>query len=89
MTDHRWCWLDAEEMTARLNRKLSGWANYFCLGAAGKAYRIVDSHTCDRLRNWLARKHKDQGWRTSRFPEKLLYQELGLIRLQRRRRRFS
>ena len=67
---------------------LLGWSNYFCLGAASKAYRAVDSHTCDRLRNWLGTKHKDQEWRRSRFPEKLLYQELGLIRLQRRRRHF-
>ena len=88
MTERKWCWLDAEELVRRLNRKLLGWSNYFCLGAASKAYRAVDSHTCDRLRNWLGTKHKDQGWRSSRFPEKLLYQELGLIRLQRRRRRF-
>ena len=89
LTDRKWCWLEAEEQVRRLNRKLLGWANYFCLGAASKAYRAVDSHTCDRLRHWLARKHKEQGWRNSRFPEKLLYQELGLIRLQRRHRRFS
>lgn len=89
LTGRKWCWLESEELVRRLNRKLLGWANYFCLGAASQAYRAVDSHTCDRLRHWLARKHKDQGWRTSRFPEKLLYQELGLIRLQRRRRRFS
>ena len=87
-TGRRWCWLDAEEMVRRLNRKLLGWSNYFCLGAASRAYRAVDSHACDRLRHWLARKHKEQGWRRSRFPEKLLYQELGLIRLQRRRRHF-
>jgi hypothetical protein len=90
MTGRRWCWLPAEEMVARLNRKLLGWANYFCLGGASRAYRAVDSHTCDRLRHWLARKHKDQSWRSSRFPEDLLFKELGLIQLQRAgRRRFS
>jgi group II intron reverse transcriptase/maturase len=89
MTERKWCWLPAEAMVARLNRKLVGWANYFCLGAS-RAYRAVDSHACDRLRHWLAAKHKEQGWRRSRFPENLLYRELGLIRLQRRRsRRFS
>jgi group II intron reverse transcriptase/maturase len=88
MTERKWCWLPAEAMVARLNRKLVGWANYFRLGAS-RADRAVDSHVCDRLRHWLAAKHKEQGWRRSRFPEKLLYQELGLIRLQRRSRRFS
>jgi group II intron reverse transcriptase/maturase len=88
MTGRQWSWLPAEAMVARLNRKLLGWANYFCLGAS-RAYRAVDSHTCDRLRHWLAAKHKAQGWRRSRFPENLLYRELGLIRLQRRGRGFS
>jgi RNA-directed DNA polymerase len=88
LTARKWCWLEAEELVRRLNRKLLGWSNYFRLGAASKAYRAVDSHTCDRLRNWLARKHKVRGWRRSRFPEKLLYQELGLTQLQHRRRQF-
>jgi group II intron reverse transcriptase/maturase len=88
LTGRQWCWLPAEAMVARLNRKLVGWANYFCLGAS-RAYRAVDSHTCDRLRHWLAAKHKEQGWRRSRFPEDLLYRELGLVQLQRRRHRFS
>ena len=88
MTGRSQCWLDAEEMVRRLNRKLLGWSNYFCLGSS-RAARVVDSHTCDRLRHWLARKHQEQGWRNSRFPEKLLYQELGLIQLQRVPRRVS
>ena len=32
VTDRRTGLLDAEEIVGRLNRKLTGWANYFCLG---------------------------------------------------------
>ncbi|MFN0106933.1 MAG: group II intron maturase-specific domain-containing protein [Bryobacteraceae bacterium] len=32
---------------------LNGWANYFCLGPVGNAYRAVEGHTRRRLRQWL------------------------------------
>ncbi|QFY45163.1 hypothetical protein F6R98_16640 [Candidatus Methylospira mobilis] len=31
--------MDAEYVVGRLNRKLTGWANYFCLGPVSPAYR--------------------------------------------------
>ena len=36
-------------VAARLNRTMTGWANYFRLGRV-KAYRAVGSHACQRLR---------------------------------------
>jgi hypothetical protein len=71
-----------EEMVAELNRKLRGWANYFCLGPVSKAYRAVDSHTRHRLRQWLCRKHKQAGSGTGAFPDEHLYEKLGLLRLE-------
>src|SRR3982750_2134966 len=50
LTGRRWAWLDEAEQIARLNRKLEGSANYFCLGQVHKAYQAVDRHTCHRLR---------------------------------------
>jgi hypothetical protein len=44
-------------------------AHYFCLGTVSKAYRAVDSHACQRLRQWLCAKHKVWGSGTRRFPE--------------------
>jgi hypothetical protein len=38
VTDRRTAMLDAEEIVGRLNRKLTGWANYFCLGPVSPAY---------------------------------------------------
>ena len=57
-TTRRTTWLEAEEMVGQLNRKLVGWANYFCLGPVSPAYRAVHRHTTQRLRRWLCNKHK-------------------------------
>jgi hypothetical protein len=78
----RWCWLDAEEQVDRLNRMMVGWANYFCLGPVSNAYRRITQHARQRLRRWLRRKHKVQGWGYSRFPDAYLHDELGLVQLR-------
>jgi group II intron reverse transcriptase/maturase len=89
LTSRRWTLTDAEDRIDRINRKLIGWANYFCLGPVSKAYAAVDTHVSRRLRQWLCAKHKVQGRGTSRFPDAYLYQELGLARLSVRTRNFS
>jgi hypothetical protein len=60
-TERRWLFLDPTDVVRRLNRMLRGWANYFCLGAVSAAYRIVDTHACFRLRQWLGRRARVQG----------------------------
>jgi hypothetical protein len=71
-----------EEVVESLNRKLRGWANYFSLGPVSKAYRAVDSHTRQRLRQWLCRKHKKATSNTGAYPDAYLYEKLGLLRLE-------
>ena len=88
LTSRRWTFMEATDRVARLNRMLVGWANYFCLGPVSKAYRIVDTHTRHRLRQWLCVKHKVPGQGTSRFPDAYLDQRLGLVKLQVRTRNF-
>src|SRR5215831_586782 len=73
-----------EQLVAQLNRQLIGWANYFCLGPVSKAYRTVERHTCRRLRQWLRSKHKRKGAGTKRYPEQLLHDKFGLVRLNGR-----
>jgi RNA-directed DNA polymerase len=82
-TERCWLWLEPEEMVERLNRLLRGWANYFCLGTVTAAYGKVTAHACQRLRQWLVRKHKVPGSRWTRFSDRHLHEALGLIRLQR------
>ncbi len=88
LTDRRWLLLDVQSRVTRINRLLSGWSHYFLLGPVSPAYRSVDRHTCRRLRQWLCAKHKVQGPGFTRFPDKFLRQELGLVRLAERTRSF-
>ena len=72
---------NVRDLIGLLNRKILGWANYFCLGPVSKAYRTVDNYVRQRLRQWLRRKHKTAGQGFSRFPDEYLEQVLGLARL--------
>ena len=89
MTSRRWTLIDVEDRVGRINQKLIGWSNYFCLGPVSKAYATADSHARHRLRQWLCAKHKVPGQGTSRYPDEYLYQTLSLVRLSMRTRNFS
>ena len=78
--------LDRKTVVATLNRKMIGWANYFCLGPVSKAYRAVERHARKRLRQWLCAKHHKQGAAIKQFPEASLHDKLGLVRLTLRTR---
>src|SRR5437588_4778296 len=88
LTSRRWLWTTVEDRIAKLNRKLLGWSNYFCLGPVSPAYRAIDRHARHRLRQWLRGKHKVRSRGTTRFPDAMLHDELGLIRLCDRPRSF-
>lgn len=85
-TQPRMLFLSEGELVSALNRQLTGWANYFQLGAVSKAYRAVDGHTRYRLRQWLRRKYQARHKGKTRFPDEYLYETLGLTRLEQRTR---
>jgi len=89
MTGRRWVLLPVEDQVARLNRLLTGWSNYFSLGSVSAAYRAVDYHARERLRQWLCRKHGVDSRGPILFPYQHLYEVLGLVRLGAKRRSFS
>jgi group II intron reverse transcriptase/maturase len=76
--------LDQETVVETLNRRMIGWANYFCLGPVSKAYRAVERHARKRLRQWLCAKHKTSTGGVKEYPLAFLHDELGLARLSRR-----
>jgi len=88
MTSSRRKFLDVEKQVAAINRKLTGWSNYFNQGPVSRIYSAVDYHTVRRLRQWLCKKHKVKGAGTSRFSAEYLYLELGLVRLRWIKRNF-
>ena len=69
------------DMVRRLNRMLSGWANYFDLGQVSPACKAVDVHATRRLRQWLCRKHKVRSGKFVRFSNERLWDSHGLVRL--------
>jgi len=81
-------WLDQETVIVTLNRRMAGWANYFCLGPVSKAYRAIERHARKRLRQWLCAKHKVRWPATKRFPVAGLHEVMGLVRLTARTRNF-
>lgn len=87
-TDRRRTLMEAEVMVGRLNRTLTGWANYFCLGAVSPAYRAINTHVTQRLRWWLCKKHKVRGNGKTRYPDRYLHEHLGLVHLPTRTRSF-
>ena len=78
--------LDAESVVGRLNRKLTGWANYFSLGPVSSAYKALDKHATQRLRQWLCKKHKVRGKGVKHYPNQYLREHLGLVNLPARTR---
>ena len=68
-------------VVGRLNRLLTGWANYFTLGQISPAYEAIDRHATRRLRHWLCRKHKVRTGKDVRFPVERLWSDYGLTHL--------
>ena len=62
-----------------LNLKIDGWANYFYLGSVSRAYRAVNAHVRDRLRQWLRKKHALSVRGCRLYSARRLYDELGPI----------
>lgn len=80
LTDRRWTWKDEADQIRRLNEKLNGWSNYFCLGVVDRAYRAIDQQVRARLRRWLCRKHKISGSGCREYPDVKLT-AMGLVTL--------
>jgi RNA-directed DNA polymerase len=74
------------EVVAEVNRRTTGWANYFSVGTLSGVYRALDVYTCMLLRKFLVRRHKVPGRGTRRFPDQWMRTQLGLRQLDMRRR---
>lgn len=72
------------ELQGRLNRLISGWAEYFSFGNIARAYQAVRWHIGRRVRRLLSRRHKlPRG--TGHFGLKEVYGKLGVIDIHRLR----
>ena len=78
---------DSPAVVRALNRLLGGWANYFNYGSIFVAYRSVDSHVYERMRNFLRRRHKVSTRGTRVFSWDRVFGSLGVVSLGARRGR--
>ena len=86
LTDQKTTWQGAAQLVGKMNRVLSGWANYFAVGWTERAYRAIDTYTAARLRRWLRKKHKVRRHGYLAYPPEYLYETLGLVHLARVKR---
>lgn len=70
------------EIAAQLNRVLRGWANYFHYGTRLMAYRAIDNYVQERVRHFLARRHKVPTRGTRRYTADRIFGEMGIQRLR-------
>jgi RNA-directed DNA polymerase len=68
------------EVCLRLNRLLRGWCGYFSYGSHYAADRVIEQHVYERVRNFLARRHKTPSRGVRRFSAERVYGELGVLR---------
>src|SRR5262245_17176453 len=71
------------EVRDDLNRSLRGWSSYFNLGSPVAAFRSVDQYVRERVRAFLARRHKVAGRGTRRFTVDEIHQNRGVLCLER------
>jgi RNA-directed DNA polymerase len=71
------------DVRGRLNRLLRGWSAYFGYGSRLPAYRAVDNHVYERVRNFLTRRHKVAGRGSRRFSDDYVFGDAGVLRLRR------
>jgi RNA-directed DNA polymerase len=82
MTSRSWSYLSEEQMVENLNRVLSGWANYFCLGPVSRAYRKINSHVRYRFRRWWETKHRAPARGRHWYQSPELEEVFGLLHLK-------
>ena len=73
------------ELRDRLNRLLSGWAEYFSFGYTVEADNAVSRHVLERVRRFLCRRHKLRVNGTNRFGYSEVYGEVGVIDIHQKR----
>ncbi|MFV2070228.1 MAG: group II intron reverse transcriptase/maturase [Pirellulales bacterium] len=80
-TSRRWNLQSPEERVAVLNPILRGWCGYFNQGPVTQAYRLIRQYTERRFRRWLMRREQRRGTGYKRYPDRYLYETLGLFHL--------
>lgn len=80
-TTRRWNATSPEERVEKVNSFLRGWSGYFNQGPVIQVYKVVRRYTERRIRRWLMGKSGQRGTGYRQYPDKYLYETLGLYKL--------
>lgn len=69
-----------------LNRVMRGWCGYFSPGSHYATDRVIEAHLYDRVRNFLARRHKMPARSIGPFRMEAVFGDLGVLRPRQCRR---
>lgn len=84
-TSSRWNAKTPKSRVEELNPILRGWCNYFDQGPVVRVYDTIRRYTERRLRRWLMRRQQRRGTGYKQYPDRYLYEDLGLFPLPRSR----
>src|SRR5580692_2767747 len=68
------------EVRDTLNRLMRGWCGYFSPGSHYTTDRVIEAHLYDRVRNFLARRHKMPSRSIGPFRMEAVFGDLGVLR---------
>jgi RNA-directed DNA polymerase len=75
-----------KEVCGSLNRLMRGWCGYFSPGSHYATDRVIEAHVYDRVRNFLARRHKMPARAIGPFRMEAVFGDLGVLRPRQCRR---
>jgi group II intron reverse transcriptase/maturase len=79
-TSSWWGWQVPAARVRTLNPILRGWCAYFDQGPVMRAYHVIRTYTERRFRRWLMRRQQKHGTGYKQFPDRYLYETLGLFK---------
>ena len=75
-----------DEVRDTLNRLLRGWCGYFSPGSHYTTDRAIEAHLYDRVRNFLARRHKLPSRGTRHIRKDAVFSTMGVLQPRKCRR---
>ena len=70
-----------EVVIQKLNERVRGWVGYFYYGNCSRDMKFLKRFLEQRVRIYLRRKHRTQSWGYRAYPNKYLYNILGLYKI--------
>lgn len=68
------------QVIEELNPVIRGWVNYFRTGNSTKKFGKIRLYVADKVRKFMRRRREKSGYGYKEYPDKYLYNELGLYR---------